>query len=157
MDNDTLGGEELRDKIFAGLKIYEGKTFIERFGLFMGKTQILEFGLKKILTSLPLYDLDEEKLEKLTLGLTRVKLQELGLRTDYNAYLKSFTQQRNTMAHEFLANYVLTQNLFEGAALIHPFERELNHACFAVEQLITLFDFINSAGDITAWLEPKAP
>ncbi len=47
MDIDTLGGRELRDKIFTGLKIYEGKPFIERFGLFMGKTQLLEFGLKK--------------------------------------------------------------------------------------------------------------
>lgn len=47
MDQDTLGGQELRDKIFAGLKVYEGKAFIERFGLFMGKAQLLEFGLKK--------------------------------------------------------------------------------------------------------------
>lgn len=47
MDNPTLGGQELRDKIFSGLKVYEGKAFIERFGLFMGKAQLLEFGLKK--------------------------------------------------------------------------------------------------------------
>lgn len=49
MDIDTLSGQELRDKIFAGLKIYEGNPFIERFGLFMGKVQLLEFGLKKSL------------------------------------------------------------------------------------------------------------
>ncbi|WP_168217121.1 hypothetical protein [Klebsiella oxytoca] len=41
MDNDMLGGQELLDKIYAGLEIYEGKTFIERFGLFMGKAQLL--------------------------------------------------------------------------------------------------------------------
>lgn len=47
MVNATLGGQELQDKIFAGLEIYKGKSFIEQFGLFMGKVQLLEFGLKK--------------------------------------------------------------------------------------------------------------
>lgn len=156
MVNASLGGQELQDKIFAGLEIYKGKPFIERFGLFMGKAQLLEFGLKKILVSLPGYNLPEKKLEKLSLGQTRVELEKLGLRTDYDADLKSFTDQRNTMAHEFLANYAITQQLLDGAALIHPFERELAHACSALEQLIILFDFINGAGDVTAWLEPKA-
>ncbi|HHS3095106.1 TPA: hypothetical protein ACTEQ6_003107 [Klebsiella oxytoca] len=156
MDNDTLGGLELRKKISAGLEIYEGKPFIERFGIFMGKAQLLEFGLKKILISLPGYNLTEKKLERLTLGLTRVELEKLGLRTDYNSYLKSFTDQRNTMAHEFLANYAITQQLLGGAELIHTFERELAHASIALEQLIIVFDYINGAGDVTAWLEPKA-
>lgn len=157
MDNDTLGGQELQDKIFAGLEIYKGKPFIERFGLFMGKAQLLEFGLKKILVSLPGYNLDDKKLEKLSLGQTRVELEKLGLRTDYNVSLQSFTKQRNTMAHEFLANFAVTQQLVDGAALIRPFERELSHACYAVEQLILLFDFINGADDVAAWLEPEAP
>ncbi|ELR8757067.1 hypothetical protein PXV26_004419 [Escherichia coli] len=157
MDNNTLGGQEFHDKIFAGLKIYNGKPFIERFGLFMGKAQLLEFGLKKILVSLPGYNLPEKNLERLSLGQTRVELEKLGLRTDYNDFLKSFTRQRNTMAHEFLANFSLMQQLMDGAELIHPFERELTHACFAVEQLIILFDFINGADDIEAWLEPVAP
>lgn len=157
MDNDTLGGKELQDKIYAGLEIYKGKPFIERFGLFMGKAQLLEFGLKKILVSLPGYDLDEKELERLTLCQARVELKALGLRTDYNAFLQSFTKQRNSMAHEFLANYALTQHLLDGAKLIHPFERELNHACIALEQLIILFDYINGAGDVTAWLEPETP
>ncbi|HDL7749873.1 TPA: hypothetical protein PXP51_002242 [Yersinia enterocolitica] len=157
MDNDMLGGQEFQDKIISGLKIYEGKPFLERFGLFMGKAQLLEFGLKKILVSLPGYNLPEEKLERLTLGQTRVELEKLGLRTDYNGNLKSFKDQRNTMAHEFLANYAITQQLLDGAALIRPFERELAHASFVLEKLIILFDFINGADDVTAWLEPKAP
>ncbi|EOC1319557.1 hypothetical protein ACI09J_004257 [Cronobacter turicensis] len=157
MDNNTLGGKELQDQIFENLKIYEGKPFIERFGLFMGKAQLLEFGLKKVLVSLPGYNLPEKELERLSLGQTRVELEKLGLRTDYNAFLKSFTRQRNKMAHEFLANFAITQQLMDGAALIHPFERELTHACFAVEQLIILFDFINGTDDIKAWLEPVAP
>ncbi|EOV9576585.1 hypothetical protein ACN5LO_004044 [Cronobacter sakazakii] len=157
MDNNTLDGKELQDQIFENLKIYEGKPFIERFGLFMGKAQLLEFGLKKVLVSLPGYNLPEKELERLSLGQTRVELEKLGLRTDYNAFLKSFTRQRNKMAHEFLANFAITQQLMDGAALIHPFERELTHACFAVEQLIILFDFINGTDDIKAWLEPVAP
>lgn len=157
MEHDTLGGKELQDKTFAGLEIYVGKPFIERFGLFMGKAQLLEFGLKKILVSLPGYNLGEKELELLTLGKTRVQLEKLGLRTDYSAYLQSFTKQRNLMAHEFLANFAFTQQLLDGAALIRPFERELAHACYAVEQLIILFDYINGAGDVAAWLEPKAP
>ncbi|EOV9595166.1 hypothetical protein ACN5PR_000570 [Cronobacter dublinensis] len=157
MDNATLDHKELLAKIDAAIKIYTGKPFIERFGLFMGKTQLLEFGLKKILVSLPGYNLTEKELERLSLGQTRVELEKLGLRTDYNALLKSFKEQRNTMAHEFLANFAVTQQLLDGARLIHPFERELAHACFAVEQLIILFDFINGANDVSAWLEPKTP
>lgn len=99
----------------------------------MGKAQLLEFGLKKILLTLPGYNLDEEKLERLTLCQTRVELEKLGLRTDYNAYLKSFKDQRNTMAHEFLANFAVTRKLMDGAALIRTFERELDHACYSVE------------------------
>lgn len=157
MENDTLGGKELRDKILAGLEIYKGKPFLERLGLFMGKAQLLEFGMKKILESLPGYNLSEGKLENLTLGQTRVELEKLGLRADYNAYLKSFKDQRNTMAHEFLVNYAITQQILDGAALIRPFERELSNASIELEQLIILFDFINGAGDVTAWLELKAP
>ena len=156
MDNGTLGGQELREKIFAGLEIYKGKPFIERFGLFMGKVQLLEFGLKKILASLPGYNLTEETLERLSLGQTRVELEKLGLRSDYNGCLKSFKDKRNTVAHEFLANYAITQQLLDGAVLIGPFERELTHAIYELEQLIIVFDYINSAGDVTAWLEPKA-
>ncbi len=62
---------------------------------------------------------------------------------------KSFKDQRNTMTHEFSANFAVTQQLLDGAALIRTFERELDHACYAVEQLIILFDFINGAGDVT--------
>ncbi|MEB6536270.1 hypothetical protein MXM51_17240 [Pantoea stewartii] len=157
MDNSTIGGQELRDKISAGMKVYDDKSFIERFGIFMGKAQLLEFGLKKILASLPGFSLEKKKLERLTLGMTRVELQKLGLRSDYDDLLKSFTDQRNTMAHEFLANYAITQQLMQGAGLIRTFDRELVHACVVLEQLIILFDFINGAGDVTAWLEPKAP
>jgi len=150
MENDTLGGKELQDKILAGLEIYEGKPFLERFGLFMGKAQLLEFGLKKILESLPGFNLPKGKLEILALGLTRVELEKLGLRADYNAYLKSFKDQRNTMVHEFLANYAIPQQLLDRTALIRQFERELANACMGLEQLIILFDFINGAGDVTS-------
>lgn len=61
------------------------------------------------------------------------------------------------MAHEFLANYAITQQILDGAALIRPFERELSNASIELEQLIIIFDFINGASDVTAWLEPKAP
>jgi len=39
MENDTLGGKELQEKILTGLEIYEGKPFLERYGLFMSKAQ----------------------------------------------------------------------------------------------------------------------
>jgi len=61
------------------------------------------------------------------------------------------------MAHEFLANFAVTRKLMDGAALIRTFERELDHACYSVEQVIILFDFINGAGNVTTWLGPKTP
>lgn len=150
MENDTQGGKELQEKILTGLEIYEGKFFIERYGLFMSKAQQLEFALKKIIESLLGFNLPKGKLEILTLDQTRVIFEKLGLRADYNAYLKSFKNQRNTMVHEFLANYAITQRFLEGAALIHPFERELANACMGLEQLIILCDFINGAGDVSS-------
>ncbi|WP_049200542.1 hypothetical protein [Serratia marcescens] len=67
MRNDMLGDKELRYKILTGLEICEGKPFLERFVLLVGKAKLLEFGLKKILKSFLDLNLPEEKLEILAI------------------------------------------------------------------------------------------
>lgn len=155
MVNQELGGNKLQELVLDGLKIYEGKAFLESYGIFMGKTQLLEFGLKKILTSLPGVVIGKDELERNSLGQTRVALEGYGLRSDYNALLKKFVKQRNKMAHEFLANYALTQHLTSGIGMMHSFQRDLSHVSYDLEMLIIVFDFINEGNNINAWLEPK--
>lgn len=144
--------EGLNDKIFANMALYYAdKSLNERYSIFMGKSQILELGLKKLLISFPNFDLNERELEKLTLGQTRVELEKLGLRADYNFILQDFVRDRNEIVHNFFINYAITQSLIKGR-LTNSFERQLDHACFALERLIILFDFFNTAQNINVWL-----
>lgn len=155
MDN-LLTKQDIMGLVEKGLEIYNNKDFLEAYGIFMGKAQLLEFGLKKVLTSLPGVVLSENKLERLTLGMTRVELEKNNLCTDYNDLLKIFVKKRNTMAHDFLAGFALTQHTLQQTGLQHMFMGDLFRASYELEQLIVFFDFINEAQDINAWLEPQA-
>ena len=152
--NDLLTKEDIIALVQDGLKIYKEKEFLEAYGIFMGKAQLLEFGLKKVLLSIPGVDITLDELEKYTLGRTRATLENNKLRSDYNCLLKIFVQKRNNMAHDFLADFALTQHTLQQTGLQHMFMGDLFRAAYELEQLIVLFDYINEANDITAWLEP---
>ncbi|WP_079776821.1 hypothetical protein [Salmonella enterica] len=50
---ELLTKEDTIALVQNGLEIYKEKEFLEAYGIFMGKAQLLEFGLKKVLLSMP--------------------------------------------------------------------------------------------------------
>jgi hypothetical protein len=79
-------------------------NFLENYAMFMGKAQLIEFSLKKILFKR--YRCSESRLERLTLGVAIAELERLGMRKDFVALLRELKDVRNDMAHDFLANHM---------------------------------------------------
>lgn len=105
--------------------------------MFMGKAQILEFGLKALLTRT--YGVESEQMEKWTLGKVKNELEKNGLRADFVALLHSLVQHRNYIAHELLANNALLSSILELSPVMHG--RDLWKATYELEQLIILHDW----------------
>ena len=76
-----LSPEIIGKKVDERLKKYRGLNFFERYAMYMGVTQLLEFGLKKLLTEL--YDVELEQIENISLGQTCGQLKQRGLRGDF--------------------------------------------------------------------------
>ncbi|MGB1201416.1 MAG: hypothetical protein ACPG5R_07620 [Cognaticolwellia aestuarii] len=137
-EQEEITPEELRAKIFESLKNYDDKSFLEMFSLYLGKVQLLEFALKKLLVDL--YGIELDTLERKTLGQTRKLLENNGLRTDYLTLLNSVVDDRNHAAHEMLANQALLSS-FEVEFSERFQQSELLSAVFKLEQSIILFDY----------------
>jgi hypothetical protein len=72
--------------------------------MFMGKAQLIEFSLKKIL--LKRFHSNETELEKMTLGRAIAELEKLGLRKDFLDTLRQLNEFRIDMAHNFLMDHL---------------------------------------------------
>jgi hypothetical protein len=57
---------EIRQGVDVRLEKYKGRSLFERFALFMGMAQLLELGLKRLLSRR--YGVDIDSLERWTLG-----------------------------------------------------------------------------------------
>ena len=55
-----LSGKQVNAIVFRRLRKYDKLNFSESFAMFMGRAQIVEFGLKKLL--MDKYGLEEEKI-----------------------------------------------------------------------------------------------
>ena len=108
-DNPLLSAEEINNAVEKKIEGYEGLSFLEQYAMFMGKTQILEFGLKGLLARK--YAVPFESMEKWTLGRVKNELSKKGLRPDFIAYLDSVVDYRNYIAHELLVNNAITMSL----------------------------------------------
>jgi hypothetical protein len=114
MDSDpSLSGEEIKELVLEKLKTYEDLSVLEQYAMFMGKAQILEFGLKGLLTRK--YGIPSESMEKWTLGRVKNELKQKGLRPDFIAFLDSVVDHRNYIAHEFLVNNAITNRHYARA------------------------------------------
>ena len=140
-------------KVFKNLGLIEELGFMERYAMFMGKVQILEFGLKRLLTDYKKYEY--EKLEKNTLGQVIRKLKKNHLREDYLYLLEDLLEYRNYFAHDFLADNALANMFLGGEGSFTKPPRQLWHALFSVEQAILVFDFIKTNGSF--WKEESKP
>jgi uncharacterized protein YydD (DUF2326 family) len=135
--DESLSGEEIRDAVLSNLEIYKDKSFFEQYAMYMGKAQILEFGLKRLhhrLHSVPLDDM-----EKWTMGRIKDELKKSGIRRDFMAFLKLVVERRNYIAHEMLVNNAMLASLVEMSARMEG--KELWKAIYELEQIILLYDF----------------
>ncbi len=109
--------------------------------MFMGKIQLLEFGLKRLLTDY--CDYDYEDVDEKTLGWVIHKLRKNRLRGDYLYLLDSLLLYRNYFAHDFLVDQTLMNFILKRKerGYTKPL-RQLSKAYLEVEQAIVVYDFL---------------
>jgi hypothetical protein len=129
---------QIRQGLDTRLEKYAGRSLFERFALFMGMAQLLELGLKGLLSRH--YGVDIDSLERWTLGQVKEALKDKGLRSDFIALLESVVGYRNHMAHSFMADAFITRELFDGRETRFA-TRELDKGIYELEQLLFLFEW----------------
>ena len=134
-----LTGKQVLAKVTRRLQKNEKLNFLEHFAMFMGKAQIVELGMKKILVSK--YGYKEEKIENWPLGAVIKELKKLGLRPDFIALVEKLKEHRNYIAHEVLADDAMMQKL-AGAKARRFAWKSLERALFSVEEVIVVHDFL---------------
>lgn len=131
---------EIQPVLAEKLERYENLTFLEHYAMYMGKAQLLEMGLKRLLIEKFEYEFDA--IEKWTLGRVKSELREIGLRPDFIALLESVVEARNYIAHDLLADQGLMQSILNDR-YYSKFERILSTAIIELEQIIIIFDWTN--------------
>ena len=136
--NDVLKGDEISQEVYRRLEKYKDLNMLEHFAMFMGKAQILEYGLKNLASER--FGYDQDQMERWTLGWTAKQLKDKGLRPDFIGLLESVVEYRNYIAHEFLANdAILRSVLGRDSGTLET--KHLMKATFELEQIIFLFDW----------------
>lgn len=133
----ALSADDMKDLVHAKLEGYKNLSELEQYAMFIGKAQILEFGLKGLLSRM--YGIPSESMEKWTLGKTKNELRDKGLRPDFIAYLERVVIYRNDMAHEFLLNNAITQSMAKFSE--RKLYGDLFRAIYELEQIIILYDW----------------
>jgi hypothetical protein len=139
--NKTLTPEMLLKKMSKSMAYMHKLNFLENYAIFMGKVQIIEFALKKILSVRCRYS--ETKLEKMTLGAAIAELEKSGILKEFVLLLRQLNEFRIDMAHDFLAGHLSL------VALDRRFGRlsckPLRYALAKVEETIHVYDFLNQS------------
>jgi len=136
-DEPSLSGDKIVTRVYAKLEKYKELSVLEQYAMFMGKAQILEFGLKGLLTRK--YGVPYDDMDKWTLGKTKNKLKERGLRPDFIKLLESVVEYRNNIAHEFLVNNAITQSMANFSE--RKLYGDLFRVLYELEQIIILYDW----------------
>lgn len=136
-ENTLMSSEQIQAKVIAKLDEYKALSELEQYAIFMGKAQILEFGLKGLLTRK--FNVPLEDMERWTLGMTKNALRDRGLRPDFIQFLESVVDHRNSMAHDFLVNNAIMRSLASfNDRMPHG---DLFRAIYELEQLIIFYDW----------------
>ncbi|MCR4143976.1 hypothetical protein [Alcaligenes faecalis] len=137
MCDKKLTENQIKEMVSARLTEYEDMSLLEQYAMFMGKAQVLEFGLKGLLHRR--YNVPFEKMEHLTLGQAKTELERKALRPDFIAYLQRVVKHRNDMAHAFLLNLAITKSLadFSDRKLFG----DLFRASYELEQIMIFYDW----------------
>ena len=136
----SLSADQISAGVRSRLAKYENLNLLEQFAMFMGMAQLLEFGLKRLLSDR--YGVELERLERSTMGQTVQQLKDRGLRPDYITLLESVVEYRNYMAHEFLANDAMLRQLLGGDSGRLEI-RNLEKGTLELEQALFLYDWCN--------------
>lgn len=136
-DEPSLSGDQIKAMVLAKVEEYKEHSVLEQYAIFMGKAQILEFGLKGLATRK--YGVPSEDMEKWTLGKTKNELRDRGLRPDFISLLESVVDHRNNMAHEFLVNNAITRSIANFSE--RKLYGDLFRAIYELEQIIILYDW----------------
>jgi hypothetical protein len=135
-----LTGKQVHSKVIRRLRSSDKLNHLERFAMFMGKTQLIEMALKNLLTTK--YDYTEEQIERWTLGRLVKELKTIGLRRDFIALLEELVHYRNHIAHDLLLDYALMQHLGQSKAAHRLSLKPLERGLYMVEQTIVVYDFL---------------
>lgn len=133
----ALSGDQIKKDVFEKLAQYKDRSVLEQYAIFMGKAQILEFGLKGLLARK--FNVPLEDMELWTLGRTRTELRQRGLRSDFIRFLDSVVDHRNNMAHEFLVNTEIIRSIANFSE--RKLYGDLFRALYEIEQVIILHDW----------------
>lgn len=133
----ALSGEQIKTEVLAKLDQYKDRSLLEQYAIFMGKAQLLEFGLKGLLARK--FNVPLEDMELWTLGKTKNELQRRGLRPDFILFLESVVTHRNNMAHEFLVNTEIGRSIAEFSE--RKLYGDLFRALYEIEQIVILHDW----------------
>lgn len=140
-----LSKEKIDEGTWKGVEKYKSLGFMEKYAMYMGVAQILELGLKRLLSDKFEYDFD--KMEKWTLGKTYRELEKSKLRPDFLVLLKNTVENRNYIAHEILANKLIFHEILGDKIHDNYYDKEsrrLDKFIIELEHLVFLFEWTNS-------------
>ena len=149
IDSAAMSKKHIEDSVCAELDKYKDRTVLEQYAIFMGKAQILEFGLKGLL--IRRFYVSTEDTKRWTLGKTMNELRKRGLRHDFLGFLESIVEHRNCMAHEFLVNNAIVCSISNFSD--RKVYGNLFRALYEIERIIILYDWCERNNE---WL-PRTP
>jgi hypothetical protein len=110
--------------------------------MFMGKAQLVELELKKLLMTK--YELKEKAIENWSLGRVIAELKGRGLRADFVALLEELKRHRNYIAHELLVDDAIMRKL--DPKMRRFLGKSLHRGLICVEGTIVVHDFLVANG-----------
>lgn len=139
-----LTQEDINEEVKQRLKKYNNLNFFERFALYMGVIQLLEFELKKLLVDKFKYKF--ETIEEWPMGRVYTELKKKKLRPDFLLILKNTKDNRNYITHEMVANRIVFLDVMRGKIPENHYDKEsrrLDKFIIELEQLIIVFNWLN--------------
>lgn len=138
VNEPKLEPEDLQRQVLENLRDYSGRNSFECFALLMGKSQLLEFGLKNLLERAR--GVEQDEMEKWTLGRVANEMASRAFRDDYIHLLREFVQERNYIAHAMLVNNAIFRSLAPNISARFEF-KQLQQPAFNLERLLILHDW----------------
>jgi hypothetical protein len=150
MAKKEVHSDEIMQLCTQRLEKYEGKSFIEKYALYMGMVQILEFQMKKIIYHRFGYTTEKklQNLERKTFGQAICILKKNNIRPDIITLLEKNRDNRNNMAHSFLVDTIISTSL--GFSMESIEVRQLDKSIYELENLILFWEWCVKHEALTA-------